>query len=102
RRHTRFSRDWSSDVCSSDLAAGLTALYFGAFLSGLRPALWYGSRFYPLLGSLLFYLVLQSLLTDRLPWKPMAMAIALAIEFCMRSEERRVGDVCRWWLCRCR
>src|SRR5690606_40056524 len=26
RRHTRFSRDWSSDVCSSDLhAAGLAA-----------------------------------------------------------------------------
>src|SRR5690606_40780445 len=23
RRHTRFSRDWSSDVCSSDLEAGL-------------------------------------------------------------------------------
>src|SRR5690606_39521672 len=23
RRHTRFSRDWSSDVCSSDLAAQL-------------------------------------------------------------------------------
>src|SRR5690606_40499469 len=22
RRHTRFSRDWSSDVCSSDLAGG--------------------------------------------------------------------------------
>src|SRR5690606_40934476 len=22
RRHTRFSRDWSSDVCSSDLAPG--------------------------------------------------------------------------------
>src|SRR6266700_4595014 len=22
RRHTRFSRDWSSDVCSSDLAIG--------------------------------------------------------------------------------
>src|SRR5690606_39290737 len=22
-RHTRFSRDWSSDVCSSDLVAGL-------------------------------------------------------------------------------
>src|SRR3989449_11020542 len=25
RRHTRCSRDWSSDVCSSDLAAGLEA-----------------------------------------------------------------------------
>src|SRR5690606_27373905 len=25
RRHTRFSRDWSSDVCSSDLEMGQTA-----------------------------------------------------------------------------
>src|SRR5690606_40677670 len=25
RRHTRFSRDWSSDVCSSDLVWGLSA-----------------------------------------------------------------------------
>src|SRR2546429_6495881 len=25
RRHTRCSRDWSSDVCSSDLSAGLEA-----------------------------------------------------------------------------
>src|SRR5690606_40151168 len=26
RRHTRFSRDWSSDVCSSDLVAPSTAV----------------------------------------------------------------------------
>src|SRR5690606_40815252 len=26
RRHTRFSRDWSSDVCSSDLVADSTVL----------------------------------------------------------------------------
>src|SRR5690606_40064236 len=26
RRHTRFSRDWSSDVCSSDLAGELSTL----------------------------------------------------------------------------
>src|SRR5690606_40311127 len=26
RRHTRFSRDWSSDVCSSDLRAKVQAL----------------------------------------------------------------------------
>src|SRR5690606_39281925 len=25
RRHTRFSRDWSSDVCSSDLKVGRTS-----------------------------------------------------------------------------
>src|SRR5207302_3851441 len=27
RRHTRFSRDWSSDVCSSDLAEAQKALF---------------------------------------------------------------------------
>src|SRR5690606_40480858 len=26
-RHTRFSRDWSSDVCSSDLGAGVVLLH---------------------------------------------------------------------------
>src|SRR5690606_32860376 len=29
RRHTRFSRDWSSDVCSSDLGKGLVDLIIG-------------------------------------------------------------------------
>src|SRR5690606_40360262 len=28
RRHTRFSRDWSSDVCSSDLLKGLNMPVF--------------------------------------------------------------------------
>src|SRR5690606_41201148 len=28
RRHTRFSRDWSSDVCSSDLCKGVIAREF--------------------------------------------------------------------------
>src|SRR5690606_40751089 len=27
RRHTRFSRDWSSDVCSSDLAGGIGVIH---------------------------------------------------------------------------
>src|SRR5690606_39858118 len=29
RRHTRFSRDWSSDVCSSDLSGGRHATSVG-------------------------------------------------------------------------
>src|SRR5690606_12191507 len=35
-RHTRFSRDWSSDVCSSDLGTGLFAitLLAGRWFSG--------------------------------------------------------------------
>src|SRR5690606_39420986 len=37
RRHTRFSRDWSSDVCSSDLAAvpsGETIVLAGLITDG--------------------------------------------------------------------
>src|SRR5690606_40053610 len=29
RRHTRFSRDWSSDVCSSDLLISTDPIYWG-------------------------------------------------------------------------
>src|SRR5690606_40718181 len=35
RRHTRFSRDWSSDVCSSDL--GMTAHYLATSTFPLGP-----------------------------------------------------------------
>src|SRR5690606_40692838 len=36
-RHTRFSRDWSSDVCSSDLLVSvLPALVFGGTLVLMR------------------------------------------------------------------
>src|SRR5690606_40247983 len=34
RRHTRFSRDWSSDVCSSDLGLGGRAPSGGGLLRG--------------------------------------------------------------------
>src|SRR5690606_40509562 len=46
RRHTRFSRDWSSDVCSSDLAdaasgvgrdSGTALLFCRTNLTGPRP-----------------------------------------------------------------
>src|SRR5690606_7716556 len=33
RRHTRFSRDWSSDVCSSDLERGRSVSKRGSFLA---------------------------------------------------------------------
>src|SRR5690606_39340316 len=41
RRHTRFSRDWSSDVCSSDLADELFAAastWLGRVRGGLAMA----------------------------------------------------------------
>src|SRR5690606_40381007 len=38
RRHTRFSRDWSSDVCSSDLAVVAEALRHGERLVAVADA----------------------------------------------------------------
>src|SRR6185503_10466148 len=48
RRHTRCSRDWSSDVCSSDLWSGdrelpMSANFYPVILAGGR-----GTRFWPL------------------------------------------------------
>src|SRR5690606_40682494 len=36
RRHTRFSRDWSSDVCSSDLVDRVVLLGIGGSYMGAR------------------------------------------------------------------
>src|SRR5690606_39832623 len=74
RRHTRFSRDWSSDVCSSDLGGRQIT----ATLTGLP-------RRVPLLAAKA--LVLSTVT---------ALATAVAIPVSVRSEERRVGKECRW------
>src|SRR5690606_41123416 len=37
RRHTRFSRDWSSDVCSSDLSADLLGRTHGEIAKLIKP-----------------------------------------------------------------
>src|SRR5439155_6618939 len=65
RRHTRWPRDWSSDVCSSDLfPSGLTAPVAKPFGNvHAIPAYWYGRS-----------------------WMNVVSA---------RSEERRVGKECR-------
>src|SRR5690606_40443762 len=42
RRHTRFSRDWSSDVCSSDL--GFDACHARAQENASRLARWAGAK----------------------------------------------------------
>src|SRR3712207_7488947 len=36
RRHTRYWRDWSSDVCSSDLGDGLNGPWPGRMVEGER------------------------------------------------------------------
>src|SRR5436309_3695667 len=49
RRHTRFSRDWSSDVCSSDLARIMTSMLREVVLHGTAIAA--SGMKYPLAGK---------------------------------------------------
>src|SRR5690606_39793420 len=86
RRHTRFSRDWSSDVCSSDLASFQ--------LVSMLP----DTRFRIAL-SVGLYTEWQAVLTRPEHLPPGATA-ADALAFLrylasIRSEERRVGKECR-------
>src|SRR5690606_40394737 len=84
RRHTRFSRDWSSDVCSSDLGfAGAVRAEDADARAGRQ-------------------LQLDVVQDGRAVIAQNALAqiqqrVGLAIG---RSEERRVGEACgsgRWW-----
>src|SRR5690606_40697012 len=84
RRHTRFSRDWSSDVCSSDLLGFLLALAGIALAAHghliKSPVLEVSEgEFRYRLGD---YIV-------RLPLRE------IGSYYVLRSEERRVGKVRR-------
>src|SRR5690606_40319915 len=91
RRHTRFSRDWSSDVCSSDLRSFDKLLeipggYFADFADWSRLALMRNRRTLD---------ELRRLQRDAVDPAPIGRMIAL-IEHeqgfpLYRSEERRVG-----------
>src|SRR5207253_7694419 len=95
RRHTRWPRDWSSDVCSSDLAALVWA--FTGKEHGLNNVI----------SVIIFSCPCAFILAT-----PTAMVAALSaaarlgiliknvadIEMAARSEERRVGKEGRgWW-----
>src|SRR5207302_8262075 len=86
RRHTRFSRDWSSDVCSSDLVEpanhreqedrrsdSLVPRVSDSLQSALAPAA-----------------------RGRLSWIRAVSGLAAPAGGNARSEERRVGKECRY------
>src|SRR5437660_6115921 len=86
RRHTRWPRDWSSDVCSSDLGSNIDALYMRGG-SAQRP-------------------IFQAAQIERGDVIPVMEGRAVFKEAvsrmpdAVRSEERRVGKEwrCRgWW-----
>src|SRR3712207_8868429 len=81
RRHTRYWRDWSSDVCSSDLADD------GGLNSGAT------SPSGPLLDLLQEQLDLTTANSRLYALKPTGDPGAVSLD--NRSEERRVGKECR-------
>src|SRR5690606_39536180 len=89
RRHTRFSRDWSSDVCSSDLQAisGNEAIVRAVEREGL-PSLAIAAPF-GYLGRR-YALHLEFLDTERARTEKLDLRVGA-----VRSEERRVGKECR-------
>src|SRR5439155_15076805 len=91
RRHTRWPRDWSSDVCSSDLSAiNVCRGFVEAENDYYAKQKSYAQRFFSTEGK-----------HDGLYWassdpndeSPVAEEVAKAMT--ERSEERRVGKECR-------
>src|SRR5690606_41856935 len=82
RRHTRFSRDWSSDVCSSDLSTGTwrRLLVADELREGLHPSGLLGGEHRGVL------------VVEVLPAPPVDVR---GVGVQGRSEERRVGKAGR-------
>src|SRR5699024_12187695 len=86
RRHTRSKRDWSSDVCSSDLKEDCLVLEGCHRI--LKDSLnSYGHKVSRKMGSLIKNDFYQAMLSGTSGYME------------VRSEERRVGKECRcrWW-----
>src|SRR5690606_40075934 len=94
RRHTRFSRDWSSDVCSSDLAAIIASAKKAGIPIAVDPK---KRNFFSYKEVDLFKPNLKELREgSKLDVDAGDIAsIRKAVEFLEeRSEERRVGREC--------
>src|SRR5207253_5650247 len=100
RRHTRWPRDWSSDVCSSDLSLWRSgAVSRSAGRCSRLPLQKIGEDEPVTLDDL------AAAAADRLPEDRAVVdeGVELAVLATrIRSEERRVGKECRWgwWTCR--
>src|SRR5690606_40366659 len=90
RRHTRFSRDWSSDVCSSDLSKPPFDPPWQARYSGdVKPSLIKYSAA-AIKSSITFcFCIFVPASCHFSPYSPPPLRLTIA-----RSEERRVGKEC--------
>src|SRR5690606_40511576 len=93
RRHTRFSRDWSSDVCSSDLFGGQDVPW-RVHIINLRHLSHDLTPF--VLGSLLELYAYELFRRGQENKIPTLLVLEEAHHYLRpRSEERRVGKECK-------
>src|SRR5690606_40855699 len=92
RRHTRFSRDWSSDVCSSDLE--LKKRYRSEERVCAKPVAAQVRQLEQLQrpASSVMERARSGCNRDSLPLVAPAISVVVVVR---RSEERRVGKACR-------
>src|SRR5690606_40580858 len=83
RRHTRFSRDWSSDVCSSDLFPATDDNPALCTVVGLQDC------------HTVYSAGLSSVAGNGSVKRPKTAKLSLPAAPGLRSEERRVGKECR-------
>src|SRR5690606_39408633 len=96
RRHTRFSRDWSSDVCSSDLK-NMREVFYNSYVKNCNVI---GAT----CSSIGKHNKVLSDLLSTMHKKNIKIPTAFYKQYCEifgkknRSEERRVGKECsrRW------
>jgi hypothetical protein len=69
--------EWSMTTWAWVECAQMPLVYLGAFLSGLRPGRWFGSRFLPLAASLAVPLAFPS--ASDWPWLTLAVCVAAAV-----------------------
>src|SRR5690606_39841922 len=89
RRHTRFSRDWSSDVCSSDLSLTLVNSTYDSDIMVLQN----GDHIY--LDEHVNIRANTSGATESVKFFINDVPFSTQNEPPYRSEERRVGKACR-------
>jgi hypothetical protein len=64
---------WSMTVPAWQMWLALPVVYFGAFLAGIRPGRWFGSRLVPLVPA-----VSVAMLAANVPWPWLTVLISLA------------------------
>lgn len=64
---------WDMTAWAFQLLLALPLVYLGAFLSGLRPGRYFGSRLLPLFAAMLLFMLMQ------MPGMPVALRVALIL-----------------------